>query len=89
MNAEEKAIIDYLKGWPYSFVSGREIARKVGGKARYEDDRGLAIPIFAQMVRLGLIEADSYGAFRLMQDEKKKKAPRPACLAATAPHSQK
>ena len=73
MNADEKAIIDYLKGWPHSFVSGREIARKVGGKARYEDDRGWAIPILAQMVRLGLIEADPYGAFRLAQEEKKKK----------------
>jgi hypothetical protein len=73
MNADEKAIIDYLKGWPHSFVSGREIARKVGGKARYDDDRGWAIPILAQMVRLGLIEADPYGAFRLAQEEKKKK----------------
>jgi hypothetical protein len=73
MNADEKAIIDYLKGWPHAFVSGREIARKVGGKARYEDDRGWAIPILAQMVRLGFIEADAYGSFRLAQEEKKKR----------------
>ncbi len=39
MNSDEKDIIDYLKGWPNSFVSGKEIARKVGGKERYEDDR--------------------------------------------------
>lgn len=73
MNADEKAIVDYLKGWPHSYVSGREIARKVGGKARYEDDRGWAIPILAQMVRLGFIEADPYGGFRLAQQDKKKK----------------
>lgn len=73
MNADEKEIIDYLKGWPHSFVSGREIARKVGGKARYEEDRGWAIPILAQMVRLGMIEADCFGAFRLAKEDKKKK----------------
>jgi hypothetical protein len=73
MNADEKDIIDYLKGWPHSYVSGREIARKVGGKARYEENRGWAIPILAQMVRLGMIEADAFGAFRLAQNDKKKK----------------
>lgn len=73
MHADQKAIIDYLKGWPYCYVSGKEIARKVGGRARFEEDRGWAIPILAEMVRLGMIEADPYGGFRLMRDDKKKK----------------
>jgi hypothetical protein len=73
MNADEKAIIDYLKGWPNSFVSGREIARRVGGKARYNEDRNWAIPILAQMVRLKMIEGDASGGFRLIHEEKKKK----------------
>jgi hypothetical protein len=73
MNADHKNIIDYLKGWPHSYVSGRELARKVGGKARFEENRGWAIPILAEMVRLGLIEADAHGAFRLAPGEKKKK----------------
>ncbi len=73
MNADEKSIIDYLKGWPNSYVSGKEIARRVGGRGRYEENRGWAIPILAQLVMLGLIEADAYGAFRLVQDDKKKK----------------
>ena len=76
MHADEKAIIDYLKGWPYSFVSGKEIARKVGGKARYEEDRGWAIPILTQMVRTGLVEADHLGYYRLKLEENKKKRPK-------------
>src|SRR5580693_3520790 len=72
MQADEKAIVDYLKGWPNSFVSGKEIARKVGGKARYEDDRGWAIPVLAQMVRLGVLETDHLGYFKLIVEEKKK-----------------
>jgi hypothetical protein len=75
MNADEKAIIEYLKGWPFSFVSGKEIARKVGGKARYDEDRGWAIPILAAMVRHGMVEADHLGYFRLkLEDHKKKRS---------------
>jgi hypothetical protein len=74
MHADEKAIIDYLKGWPSSFVSGKEIARKVGGRERYEEDRGWAIPILAQLVRLGVVESDYLGYFKLKaQDDKKKR----------------
>ncbi|MDB6112347.1 MAG: hypothetical protein JWR69_4097 [Pedosphaera sp.] len=73
MNADEKAIVDYLKSWPKAFVSGREIARKVGGKHRYEQDRSWAVPILMEMVNNGLVDTDSMGCFRLKrQDEKKK-----------------
>jgi hypothetical protein len=73
MTTDEKAIMDYLKSWPTSYMSGREIARKVGGKKRYEDDRGWAIPSLLQLVRLGLIEPDLYGGFRLKKADKKKR----------------
>jgi len=73
MDADEQAIIDYLKGWPNSFVSGREIARKVGGKERFGEDRGWALSILAQLVRLGAVESDQYGYYRLKQEEKKKR----------------
>jgi hypothetical protein len=72
MNADEKAIVDYLKSWPKSFVSGREIARKVGGKHRYEEDRSWAVPILMEMVNQGLVESDCMGSFRLRHEEKKK-----------------
>ncbi len=73
MSTDEKAIMDYLKSWPTSYVSGREIARKVGGKKRYEEDRGWAIPSLLQLVRLGLIEPDQYGGFRLRKVDKKRR----------------
>jgi hypothetical protein len=72
MQPDEKSIVDYLKGWPSSFVSGKEIARKVGGKARYEDDRGWAIPILTRMVRLGVLETDHLGYYKLKMEDKKK-----------------
>lgn len=73
MTADQKAIIQYLKGWPNAFVSGKEIARKVGGAERYTEDRGWALPILAQMCRLGMIEADQYGYFRLKLEDQKKR----------------
>ena len=72
MQSDEMAIIDYLKGWPSSFVSGKEIARKVGGKKKYDEDRGWAIPILAQMVRRNILETDFLGAYRLKPEEKQK-----------------
>lgn len=73
MQTDEKAIVDYLKGWPNSFVSGKEIARKVGGRERYDEDRGWAIPILAQMVRHGIVETDHLGYFKLKLEQKKKR----------------
>src|SRR4051794_29847510 len=73
MNADEKAIVDYLKSWPKAFVSGREIARKVGGKHRYEEDRSWALPILMEMVNNGLVDTDGLGCYRLKRPDEKKK----------------
>ncbi len=73
MQHDEKDIVDYLKGWPNTFVSGKEIARKVGGKERFDEDRGWAIPILTQMVRIGILETDHLGYFRLKPEVRKKR----------------
>jgi len=73
MLPDEKAIIEYLKGWPNTFVSGREIARKVGGRNRYESERGWALPVLTELVRKGYIECDYLGYYRLVNRGDKKK----------------
>ena len=74
MLPDEKAIIEYLKGWPHTFVSGKEIARKVGGRDRYEEDRGWAVSVLVEMSRKGFIESDHLGYFRLTrQDDSERK----------------
>ena len=73
MNADEKAIIEYLRGWPHSFISGKQIARKAGGRRRAEKEPGWAIPVLALMVRTGLLETDNLGHFRLGKEAEKKK----------------
>ena len=69
MTADQKIIIDYLKGWPKLFVSGREIARKAAGKRRYERDRGWAAGVLMEMVDERMLETDSLGAYRLRNAE--------------------
>jgi hypothetical protein len=71
MQTDEQGILDYLKAFRHAFVSGKEIARRVGGKERFERDHGWAIPVLAQMVRFGQIESDHLGGFRIMEEKKK------------------
>ena len=73
MNSDETAILDYLKSWPGAFVAGREIARRVGGKKRYADDRGWAVPILREMVTKDLLESDTMGHYRLKPEENDRK----------------
>ncbi len=73
LGPDAKAIMDYLKSWPTIFISGREIARKVGGKKRYADDRFWAVPFLRRLVKEELIESDAAGGYRLMPEEKNAK----------------
>ena len=76
MTEDEKAIIDYLKARPRMFISGREIARKVFGRDRYEEDRFWAVPLLATLVNKDWLEADGAGCFRIKPEERKKDKPR-------------
>jgi hypothetical protein len=76
MNADEKAIMDYLKACRHGFVSGREIARRAGGKRRFEEDNCWAIRVLRIMVTKGWLETDPAGHFRIPAEDAggKKKA---------------
>ena len=73
MNAEEKEICDFLKSWSGQFVSGREIARRAGGKWRFRKDENWAVQILLRMVEKQILEADAGGHYRLRPREKEKK----------------
>lgn len=73
MQPDERAIIDYLKGWPQIFVSARAIARRACGRSRFEDDRGWAVPVLTQLLEKGHIETDNLGSYRLVRKEEEKR----------------
>jgi hypothetical protein len=77
MEPEEKEIVGYLKSLRGQFISGREIARRAGGKWRYRDDPQWAAPFLQLLVEKKVLESDATGHYRLIikndrKDPKKK-----------------
>ncbi len=76
LDADEKDICLYLKGFPDQFISAREIARRAGGKWRYREEPNWAMPVLGRLVEQRLIESDSTGHYRLIRAKKKEKKKR-------------
>ena len=75
MGTDEMQIYDFLKATPNSYASEREIARKVGGKARLKNEPDWIRPVLTRMVRDEVIETDGYGQYRLKLREQNKPKP--------------
>ena len=69
MDAEEQDVCNYLKQWTKQFISGREIARRAGGKRRSRQDPFWANPVLSRIVEKQLMETDRSGHFRMIQQE--------------------
>jgi len=85
MDADEREICDFLKSFPGQYISGREIARRAGGKWKFLDDQNWAVPVLIRLKEQGIVEVNASGQYRLtgqLQKEKKKKK-------WIAPHIQK
>jgi hypothetical protein len=65
MDADEREIYYFLKGWTHEFISGREIARRAGGKRRFRTEPDWAKPILTRMVEREILEVDAAGHYRL------------------------
>jgi hypothetical protein len=76
MDADERQICLYLKGFPGQFVSFGEISRRAGGKRRYRHEPEWATPVLSRMVEKGMIESDSTGHYRLKTRPKNEKTTR-------------
>jgi len=71
MDADEQDICNYLKQWPKQFISGREIARRAGGKRRSREDPLWATQVLLRMVEKQILETDRSNHFRVLQKEVK------------------
>ena len=65
MDADERDICHYLKGFSGQFVSFGEVSRRAGGKRRYRIEPEWATPVLARLVEKGIVESDSTGHYRL------------------------
>ena len=76
MDADERDICLYVKGFPGQFVSFGEISRRAGGKRRYRNEPEWAVPVLSRMVEKGILESDSTGHYRLKIRPKKERPAR-------------
>jgi hypothetical protein len=72
MGTDEKDIMEFLSQID-TFVSGTEIAKRVGGKRRFMEDRDWAKPVLYRMLVEGLLEANEYAHYRIKPDSRRKK----------------
>jgi hypothetical protein len=84
MNADDREVCLYLRGWPGQFVSVAEITRRAGGKRRSREDPNWAIPVLSRLVEKGIVESDSTGHYRLKPRTKQRKPQK-----WVSPHIQK
>ena len=76
MDADEKAICLYLKGFPGQFVSYGEVSRRAAGKRRYRQDPNWAATLLPRLVEKGILESDSTGHYKLRVVKKSEKQKR-------------
>src|SRR5215471_17566452 len=76
MDADEREICLYLKGFPNQFVSYAEISKRAGGKRRYRQDPEWATPILSRLVEKGIVESDSTGHYQLKRRPKRERPQR-------------
>lgn len=76
MDADERDISLYLKGFPGLFVSFAEISRRAAGKRRYRKEPEWAVNVLTRMVEKGIIESDATRHYRLKMRPKKERPAR-------------
>jgi hypothetical protein len=76
MDADEREIFYYLKGWQKQFVSPAEVCRRAGGKRRFREEPDWAKPALMRMIEKGILETDPSGYVRIKPIPKRDKARR-------------
>jgi hypothetical protein len=76
MDADERDICLYLKGFPGQFISFREISKRAGGKRRFRNEPEWATPVVSRLVERGILESDSTAHYRLKAKPKKQRTER-------------
>lgn len=68
MNADEKAVQEFLREYPGMFVPVAEISRRLAGARRkFQKDKLWARPLLRRMELDGLVESNPYGEYRLRE----------------------
>lgn len=72
MDADEIAIVEFLKPFGENWVGAREICRKADGKRRFAEDNEWAKPALLRLRDSRVLENDMLGRYRIMPPKKEK-----------------
>ena len=72
LTTEEIEILQYLKSFPGSFISAREISRRASGQRRRHHESRWADLYLNQLVEKQLVETDNMGRYRCLASENEK-----------------
>src|SRR5262249_15822051 len=76
MDADEREIYYYLKGYRNEFVAAKEICRRAGGKKRFRENPEWAKAFLSTMVDRGILETDGSARYRIKPREQAEKLKR-------------
>src|SRR5437867_5140629 len=65
--SDEIDILNYLKCFPGTYVSGPEICPRATNRQRYRDNPRWAIPIIISLLVRGFVESNEYGQYRILK----------------------
>jgi hypothetical protein len=71
MDSEERDICSFLEAMAGQFVSAREIARRAGGKWRFQEDPNWPVPALLRLMENGIVKSDAAGRYGLGNPTKK------------------
>src|SRR5262245_62034598 len=66
MTTDEAQIYEFLKRFPNQFVSVNDVAKSVGSRKRFNEDRNWALPSLRRMAIEGWIEVSPFGEYRVV-----------------------
>ena len=64
MTAEESDVLNFLKGSPETWFNRREIAKKAGGRQRFEEDNFWCARVLQSLLEQELIEQNDTGHYK-------------------------
>jgi len=72
MDADEREIIQFLKPFGEQWVNAKEIARRAGGRKRFNEDPHWAKPVLQRLKERNVVDGDELGRYRIKQEPQKK-----------------
>ena len=78
LNAEQQQVLNFLRSSPDTWFAAREVSRRAGTRAQFEEEPRWAINCLRYLFDMKLVERDSQAHYKFRDpDAKKEEEPHP------------